>query len=216
MVKTRRASSELGGLELQDRLRGPSRCADERDRHRRCCGRPRVAPIPRVRCHQLKRECIGNRYREVLQLREGLRFHFARAGRRRLRPLLEHPGRRLQVPRRGPACRVRCCARAEGGGSAERSRSLAFRTSPSIRVAGLSGGSFAFVRSAVGEDGLNATALRVALEPDGDLAFVAKRRLQVRALSRLQARRGASSSSLARRTSGLVSPVATNHSCSTV
>ena len=40
--------------------------------------------------------------------------------------------------------------------------------------------------------------------------------LQAKALSWLHARRGASSSSLVRRTSGLVSPLATNHSCSTV
>ena len=40
--------------------------------------------------------------------------------------------------------------------------------------------------------------------------------LQAKAFSWLQARRGASSSSLVRRASGLVSPVATNHSCSTV
>ena len=37
-----------------------------------------------------------------------------------------------------------------------------------------------------------------------------------KALIRLQARRGASSNSLTRRTTGFVSPVATNHSCSTV
>src|SRR5947207_5794480 len=36
-----------------------------------------------------RRESVGNRHGEVLQRREGLRFHLSRAGAGRLRPLLE-------------------------------------------------------------------------------------------------------------------------------
>ncbi|CAA9241882.1 MAG: Cold shock protein of CSP family, partial [uncultured Acidimicrobiales bacterium] len=66
----------------------------------------------------------GNRNREVLQRREGLRLHLPRAGGRRLRALLQHPEQRLQVPRRGPERRVRRRPRAQGRRGAERPRHL--------------------------------------------------------------------------------------------
>src|ERR1700744_4827788 len=44
----------------------------------------------------------GNRNRQVVQRREGLRLHHPRGGQPRpVRPPLEHPGRRLSVTRGG-------------------------------------------------------------------------------------------------------------------
>jgi hypothetical protein len=89
----------------------------------------------------MKREDFDHRYREVLQRGEGLRLHLARAGRRRLRPLLQHPGQWLQVAQRRRSRRVRRWPRPQRRGSSERPRPLTFALrSEARRTAGSDAG----------------------------------------------------------------------------
>src|SRR5213594_2730223 len=104
-----------GGLRRRNRA---TRMAKEQPRVRLlaavCMSGPRVpdacppamaarlaAPWEGTEGPRSKESRSGNRYREVVQRREGLRFHLSGGRGGRVRPLLGHPGRGFQDAGRG-------------------------------------------------------------------------------------------------------------------